>query len=115
MEGFPMRVSTRCPNESCGYISQLVDDPLGRIFRCPYCLTKLPTAPAAAADSGWTAIMRPSLHPGVGSWGLWARRAGNRGRMNADWVADPDDDPLGFESGEVLVGGFGLDGESPSG
>ena len=61
-----MMVSTRCPNESCGCISQLVDDPLGRIFRCPRCLTKLPTAPAAAADSGWTVIIRPSLHTGAG-------------------------------------------------
>src|SRR5437763_3687069 len=103
---------TRCPNRSCGRVSQLVDDPLGRIFRCPGCLTKLPTAPAAAADSGWTTIMRPSLHPGVGSWGLRARRTGTRGRTNLDRAADPDDDLSGFESGEMRLGGFGVDSES---
>ena len=46
-----------CPNAGCGRISHLGDDPLGRIFRCPHCLSKLPTAAAAAADSRWTAVL----------------------------------------------------------
>ena len=40
-----------CPNAACGRVSHLGVDPLGRIFRCPRCLTKLPSAPATAADS----------------------------------------------------------------
>ena len=54
----------QCPNTGCGRVSHLGVDPLGRIFRCPRCLTKLPSAPAAAADTGWTAVLgppRPSL------------------------------------------------------
>ena len=47
----------------------------------PACLTKLPTAPAAAADSGWTAILRPTLRGGP-------RRIGaRRGRDRSDAVA----------------------------
>jgi len=107
-----MTASTRCPNRACGQVSQLVDDPLGRIFRCPRCLTKLPTAPAAAADSGWTALMRPSLHPGVGSWESRASRAATRGRAVAVAVGDPDEDPSIFESGELGIGGFDHDAES---
>ncbi|MFI5461597.1 MAG: BRcat domain-containing protein, partial [Isosphaerales bacterium] len=40
----------QCPNTECGRVLHLGDDPLGRVFRCPYCLTKLPTAPVSAAD-----------------------------------------------------------------
>ena len=63
--GFAMPMTARCPNASCGHVSRLVDDPLGRIFRCPRCLTKLPTAPAAAADAGWTTMVRPALRAGA--------------------------------------------------
>src|ERR1700761_4616756 len=66
--------TAQCPNRSCGRVSHLGEDPLGRIFRCPRCLTKLPTAPAAAADSGWTAIVRPSLGAGSRASGVEARR-----------------------------------------
>ena len=57
----------RCPNAECGRISHLGVDPLGRIFRCPRCLTKLPSASSAAADTAWTAVLGPprpasSLH-----------------------------------------------------
>ena len=48
-----------CPNAACGRVSHLGVDPLGRIFRCPRCLTKLPSAPATAADTGWTAVLGP--------------------------------------------------------
>ena len=60
----------QCPNAACGRVSGLAEDPLGRIFRCPRCLTKLPTAAASAADSGWTAVMESS-------------RFGNGGRSRA--------------------------------
>ncbi|MGP0068711.1 MAG: serine/threonine-protein kinase [Isosphaeraceae bacterium] len=103
-----MTVSTRCPNRSCGCVSQLVDDPLGRIFRCPRCLTKLPTAPAAAADSGWTAVMRPTLRAGSSAWDgdLRTNRADARARRNLAGVATigRDGHPLGFESGEMAIG-----------
>ena len=49
----------QCPNPSCGRTSHLGEDPLGRIFRCPRCLTKLPTAEVSAADSGWTNVLGP--------------------------------------------------------
>lgn len=49
----------QCPNLSCRRTSQLGEDPLGRIFRCPRCLTKLPTAEVNAADSGWTNVLGP--------------------------------------------------------
>ncbi len=111
-----MMVSTRCPNESCGCISQLVDDPLGRIFRCPRCLTKLPTAPAAAADSGWTVIIRPSLHTGARSRGgeLQPAPAGGRGRGNlaGGGAALGVGVPPGLESGEWPIGDFDLLSES---
>ena len=54
-----MAAIVQCPNPGCGRVSHLGDDPLGRIFRCPRCLTKLPAAPATAADSGWTAVLGP--------------------------------------------------------
>ena len=98
-----MPMTARCPNASCGHVSRLVDDPLGRIFRCPRCLTKLPTAPAAAADSGWTAIDRPSSAGGG--------RVGPRGRS----VAMAGSDPTGIGAGSWDGGGPGIavaDGDS---
>ncbi len=53
-------LTVHCPNSECGRVTHLGVDPLGRIFRCPRCLTKLPTAPVTAADTGWTAVLRPS-------------------------------------------------------
>jgi eukaryotic-like serine/threonine-protein kinase len=47
----------QCPNPSCGRTSHLGEDPLGRIFRCPRCLMKLPTAKVSAVDSGWTNVL----------------------------------------------------------
>src|SRR4051812_38101358 len=54
-----MATTVQCPNPSCGRMSHLGEDPLGRVFRCPRCLTKLPTTKAAATDSGWTAVLGP--------------------------------------------------------
>ena len=39
-----MTAIMQCPNAACGRFSHLGDDPLGRIFRCPHCLAKLPCA-----------------------------------------------------------------------
>jgi eukaryotic-like serine/threonine-protein kinase len=49
----------QCPNPTCGRTSHLGEDPLGRIFRCPRCFTKLPTAEVSAVDSGWTNVLGP--------------------------------------------------------
>jgi eukaryotic-like serine/threonine-protein kinase len=104
-----MTAIVQCPNAACGRVSHLGDDPLGRIFRCPHCLTKLPTASASAADSGWTAIVGP---PRLGG-GRFGFRLGRVQR----WV-EPDPTPaaavgqawnsLALGSGEVLADGFDL-------
>ena len=98
-----MTAIVQCPNSACGRFSHLGDDPLGRIFRCPHCLTKLPSAPATAADSGWTAVVGP---PRLGS-----RRLSFRSIHTLGW-AQPTPLPAASHawnspatsSGEVLVG-----------
>src|SRR5262245_58831299 len=104
-----MPTTARCPNASCGHVSQLVDDPLGRIFRCPRCLTKLPTAPAAAADAGWTAATRPWVRGGRAPSGRQGRPARARS------VAMAGSDPAAVGAGSWDGGGPGValaDGES---
>jgi tRNA A-37 threonylcarbamoyl transferase component Bud32 len=104
-----MTAIVQCPNAACGRVSHLGDDPLGRIFRCPHCLTKLPTAPASAADAGWTAIVGPP-RLGGGRFGFkWgqAQRCTEadppaRTTVGQAWKSLP------YESGEVLVDGFDL-------
>jgi eukaryotic-like serine/threonine-protein kinase len=54
-----MTIAAQCPNPSCGRVSQLGDDSLGRIFRCPRCLAKLPVGGASNTDSGWTQVLGP--------------------------------------------------------
>jgi eukaryotic-like serine/threonine-protein kinase len=105
-----MRMIVQCPNAACGRVSHLGKDPLGRIFRCPRCLTKLPAAAASAADSGWTAIVGPPR--------LGGGRSGFRSIQTQRW-ADADLalptsvgqawKSLAVESGEVLVEGSGPD------
>ncbi len=73
-----MATIVQCPNPGCGRVSHLGDDPLGRIFRCPRCLTKLPAAPATAADAGWTAVLghRPRPDASRSRFGRnWAQSA----------------------------------------
>ena len=100
----------QCPNASCGRLSHLGKDPLGRIFRCPRCLTKLPAASASAADSGWTAIIGPPR--------LGGGRSGFRSLQSQRWVgADLAQSAsigqawksLAVGSGEVLVQGSNVD------
>lgn len=54
-----MAKRVQCPNPSCRRESYLGDDPLGRVFRCPRCLTKFPMAANTAPDSGWMAVLGP--------------------------------------------------------
>src|SRR5271156_5294900 len=98
-----MTAIMQCPNGACGRFSHLGEDPLGRIFRCPHCLTKLPTAAAAAADSRWTAVF----------WGprTGAARLGAKSPQSWGWAqstltavsARRTVSTLDTDSGEVLI------------
>jgi eukaryotic-like serine/threonine-protein kinase len=91
----------QCPNATCGRISHLGVDPLGRIFRCPRCHTKLPSASAAAADTGWTAVLnaaRPALD---GSFRLNSARQWGGGATTTLELSSRTE--AGFESGEMLI------------
>ena len=94
----------QCPNTGCGRLSHLGDDPLGRIFRCPHCLTKLPSAAATAADSAWTAVLGLP-RPGVASLVSRRNSALDGGFSQSQLPLGLESwDSSGFESGEVLVG-----------
>ena len=98
----------QCPNPICRHVSHLGEDPLGRIFRCPHCLAKLPTAPATAADSGWRTVLgipRPGLRSSTGGF----PQAPGFGHPRS---ADPMLDALGssgLESGELQIEPFESD------
>jgi tRNA A-37 threonylcarbamoyl transferase component Bud32 len=99
-----------CPNPICQHVTHLGDDPLGRIFRCPHCLTKLPTAAAAAADSGWGFVL------GTPKPGLQSARFRSPSTQPWDYPGSADRAVCGMgfsglESGELLVKPFGLDEE----
>lgn len=107
-----MTTTIPCPNAVCGRVSRLGEDPLGRIFRCPWCSTKLPTATAAAADAGWTTVLvrhpREATLPRVTERALRAHDLPNSGEVRVEafgWDLDDDDDPRpGFAtSSEVRV------------
>ena len=92
----------QCPNPICKHVTHLGEDPLGRIFRCPHCLTKLPTAPATAADSGWRTVL------GIPRPGL--KRSSFRSPQSPSGSYPRSVDPAihtldssSFESGELLV------------
>ena len=104
-----MTAIVQCPNTTCGRVSHLGDDPLGRIFRCPHCLTKLPTASASAADSGWTAIVGPPRPGGARSSfrSIQAQRWGEVDLASSATIG-PSWKALAPESGEILIGGFDL-------
>lgn len=100
----------RCPNPTCQHITHLAEDPLGRIFRCSHCLTKLPTAPATAADSGWRTVLGI---PRPGSKG-----SSFRSPRSQSWSYSRSIDrsihaldSANFESGELLVEPFGSEEE----
>ena len=66
----------QCPNSECGRLSHLGDDPLGRIFRCPRCLTKLPSAPAVGL-----------IQDGLASGSAAAGRKADRFQINPNAAA----------------------------
>jgi tRNA A-37 threonylcarbamoyl transferase component Bud32 len=106
-----MTAIMQCPNTACGRFSHLGDDPLGRIFRCPRCLMKLPSASTGAADAGWTAVLgRPRLGNGRSGFTSWQAYQGTSPisglTRSQSW------DTSIPESGEVLVDALGIEGES---
>lgn len=103
------RLTVHCSNAECGRVSHLGVDPLGRIFRCPHCLTKLPSAPATAADTGWTAVLgppRPTLESS-GFRSMPSRRWNDAASASEHEL--PARSSTGFESGEVLIGAVDFD------
>jgi eukaryotic-like serine/threonine-protein kinase len=103
-----MATIVQCPNPTCDRVSHLGEDPLGRIFRCPRCLTKLPTAAAAAADSGWTAILGPP-RPNSGRLSFQQAAARSWARPSPAAIGAGAWGTSSCESGEVLIGAFDLD------
>ena len=104
-----MTAIMQCPNAACGRFSHLGDDPLGRIFRCPHCLAKLPCASSSAADAGWTAVVgRPRLR--IGRSGFRSRQAYHGTSSISGWSHSQPRSTLPSESGEILVSALDMDG-----
>ena len=101
-----------CPNAACGRVSHLGVDPLGRIFRCPRCLTKLPTAPATAADARWTAVLGPPRPALDGSSFRFATSRRVERSLAAQAAEFPARSLMGPESGEVLIDAVDFDREN---
>jgi eukaryotic-like serine/threonine-protein kinase len=101
-----------CPNVACGRVSHLGVDPLGRIFRCPRCLTKLPSAPATAADTRWTAVLGPPRPTSdtSGFRSMPSRRWDDASSARVQQL--PARSLTGFESGEILIDAVGFDREN---
>lgn len=100
----------RCPNPSCGRVSHLAADELGRIFRCPRCLTKLPTG-ATGSESGWTAVLGPLPRRADGRSTAAKPREGSSGGGVMVLAADAEAPSL--VSGEFHVGAFDDDFDAP--
>src|SRR5208337_1785791 len=109
----------QCPNPSCSRTSHLGEDPLGRIFRCPRCLTKLPTAEVSGVDSGWTNVLGPL------PWRSTSLPSSLRACDSGEFFVEPFESHVGDswdvhfppdlalqESGEVYVGPFGREDRS---
>ena len=101
-----------CPNAACGRVSHLGVDPLGRIFRCPRCLTKLPAAPATAGDARWTAVLGPPRPSLVGSNLRFATSRQWNEALPSRVQESPVRSLMGFESGEFLIGAVDFDREN---
>jgi len=103
----------QCPNASCGRTSHLGEDPLGRIFRCPRCLTKLPTGGGNGTDSGWTTVLgplprkSPSLTPGRNTTTVSPAHLHRALPLQSASMATTRQ-LSGLESGEFLVDAFDL-------
>jgi hypothetical protein len=97
-----MTATVRCTNIACGRVSHLGGDPLGRIFRCPACLAKLPTAPASAGDSMWTAVLKDRRRRVQGL--AVEPRTDLHWLQSASAVDVLERGSLNLESGEVFIG-----------
>ncbi|QEH35280.1 Serine/threonine-protein kinase PrkC [Aquisphaera giovannonii] len=102
-----MAAMVQCPNRMCGRTTVLGEDPLGRIFRCPRCLTKLPAAGAGASDSGWTTVLGPLPR----RWSPVARRGAATDPAGDAAGARPAPASPGPDSGEFLAFAFGARAE----
>ena len=109
-----MTAAVRCPNIACGRVSHLGDDPLGRVFRCSGCFTRLPTAPASAGHANWTSVTQATSETGF-TWrqhglGSCVARAASQSKRGfrtlspASAMGVLDHGLLNLESGEVLIG-----------
>jgi hypothetical protein len=107
-----MALVVRCRNAECGRPTQLGEDPLGRVFRCPHCRTKLPSSSGAAAirtpDLGTeeSAAKVSRSAAAVASLAAGASAAWNHPVLISTWEASLLEDGRGG-SGEVLIGAFG--------
>jgi eukaryotic-like serine/threonine-protein kinase len=104
-----MTAIMQCPNVTCGRFSHLGDDPLGRIFRCPHCLTKLPSSAASAADTGWTAVAG-RLRLRSGRFGFRSRQAYRQTQSISGLSAGQAWTMSASDSGEVLISAIGMEG-----
>ncbi len=105
-----MSIVAKCPNPACGRVSHLGVDPLGRVFRCPRCLTKLRSEPAASGSgsgSGWTAAA-PRREPFAWSYAT-ARGFGSGSGSGGVAVLAPPARTATAESGEFHAAAFDHD------
>src|SRR5258708_3056326 len=72
-----MTLEVRCPNPACKRPSRLVDDALGRTFRCLRCGTKLPRrAECRDASSSFCSTFDESIRGGGRGGGGWEESVG---------------------------------------
>lgn len=110
-----MSTVAKCPNPSCGRVSQLGVDPLGRVFRCPRCLTKFRGEPAGSGSgSGWTAV--PPRRPVARRYAAASPRGFDSGSGSGGVAVLAPPAPSkalahrhAAESGEFLAAAFDLD------
>ena len=108
-----MTATVRCPNRACGRISKLGDDPLGRVFRCSVCFTRLPTAQPSAGHSIWTSAQygrkatiawQPVVTERFTERAVFQAPLGSTGIFPAATMGWADYSLFNPESGEVLIG-----------
>ncbi|WP_337172995.1 protein kinase [Paludisphaera sp.] len=110
-----MSTIAKCPNPSCGRVTRRGVDPLGRVFRCPRCLTKLraePVEPGSGSGSAWAAVSprrgvaaRP--YAAASSQGFGSGFGSGSGSGGVAVLAPTVQEMA--ESGEFLAAGFDLD------
>lgn len=106
-----MALAVRCLNADCGRATQLGEDPLGRVFRCPHCRTKLPSSSGTPAirtpDLGAKASVAKATRSAAAAASLaaGASAAWNHPVPISTWESSLLEDGCGG-SGEVLIGAF---------